>query len=263
MDILSRSAGILVVIILITGCQKDVTDPEPAPIEPPAPGPTEFGIGDTTGLYVTNFDTTYFFTGPEGQWISHQLDLDGTAGADLYLRMYFGYSLAQGGISRWELVKATGSDLLFNGNFTADTIRHFYDSTLTYDMNAIPPYSLSVTYTEGCGIAGSIDSILPVFEIEILQDGSSVDTTSYLDPPKAISYWSGLNYNAPVYPLINDSTRLYSYYTYLADCFELPLGEQFHIAIARMEGGALKQGWIRLELPLTGGVRVGLSAIEL
>lgn len=161
-----------------------------------------------------------------------------------------------------ELVKVQGSDLLFNGIVTQDTIRSDHDSLLVYDPGNTIPYSLTVDYYQGCSVQGMVDTIIEVFEPYILEANGTIDTSAYIDNSYAFKVWSGLSYSAPMPQLINDSTMIHRNYDYLNDCFSIPVDEPFYLSFARLESGILKKGWIGLERVTGAGIRVGCIAVE-
>ncbi|MCB0795374.1 MAG: hypothetical protein KDB88_11610 [Flavobacteriales bacterium] len=247
--------------ILVAGCKKDAPE-EPTIIDQPPPPPPVFSLGDTTGMVITSFGTTYSPSGTN-QWYSYPIAIAGL-GSTIYLDLYRSSSLGQGFSSSIKLRKIPGSDVQFNGAFKVDTTFRNVDSVLTFTGLGSHPYTLTLNVTTGCDVTGTVHSTKGRFEPIFFDTGDPVDIALYASVDTIIDWWSGNSWNSPAPTFVNDSTIRETYTQNFGDCFVLPPpGQVFHIAFSRFVQGVLKQGWLTLERPSgSGWVTVHYAAFE-
>lgn len=254
-------AILLVGLVLTTGCKKEVPE-DILPIPDPPTAAAVFNLGDTTDMVVTYFGTTY---GPAtvNQWYSFPLQVQ-ALGSTLYLNLSTSYALTGSGGSRIELVRSPGSGVLFNGVSMVDTTYRRVDSVLTYTGFGSHPYTLTINTTTGCAVEGSLHGITEQFTPFLFQPEALVDTLLYADVDMGLKYWNGSSSSSPISTVVNDSTIRYTNDVDHGTCFSLPpTGDVFHLAIARMEEGTLKQGWLTMERPPNSGlITVHYAAFE-
>jgi hypothetical protein len=162
-------------------------------------------------------------------------------------------------VSMWSL----NPDLAFDGYFVTDTIFHRRDSVLT-PTTWTPPYRLTVTYTEGCGVVGDIEEVHEnVFRPRLYAEGETMDTSAYAPVEEVHVASKPVHYCSPLGAgYFNDSTELLDCWEYLQSCFVVPQDVPRYLGFAIQSNGVLRKGWLRFELQAYNKIAISAAAIE-